>query len=121
MSGDEILRLIELVLVVLAGALALIAGVGLLRFPDTLTRLHAGTKPQILGLVLVVIALGLEARAWSALLVLVPLVLLQMITAPVAAHMVARAAYRTGNVDRSSTPIDELAPAIEEASKEHGA
>ncbi|HEX5200436.1 MAG TPA: monovalent cation/H(+) antiporter subunit G, partial [Actinoplanes sp.] len=45
---------------ILAGAclvsgalLSLAAGVGLLRFPDLLSRMHAATKPQVLGLLLI--------------------------------------------------------------------
>ena len=56
MNWDDVLDIASLVLLVFAGALALVAGIGLLRLPDTLTRLHAATKPQILGLVFVVIA-----------------------------------------------------------------
>ncbi len=121
MNWDDVLDIASLVLLVFAGALALVAGIGLLRLPDTLTRLHAATKPQILGLVFVVIALALQARSWGALLVLAPILVFQMLTAPIAAHMVGRAAYRNGSVDQQVTPIDELAPAVEEASKERGA
>ncbi|MEN9620329.1 MAG: hypothetical protein RL499_522, partial [Actinomycetota bacterium] len=39
-------------LLVVAALLTLSAAIGLVRFPDPLSRLHAGTKPQILGLVL---------------------------------------------------------------------
>ena len=115
---DPWLDLASLVLLVGAGALTLAAGVGLLRFPDAVTRLHAGTKPQILGLVLLVLALALQARSWDALLLLSPILVLQMLTAPISAHMIARAAYRTGNLDPRRTPIDELAPAVERARRE---
>ncbi len=121
MSWDDVLDLASLVLLVGAGALGLVAGIGLLRFPDALTRLHAATKPQVLGLVLVVVALALQARSGAALLVLLPVVVFQMLTAPVAAHMVARAAYRNGSVATEATPIDELGPAIEEAAIEEAA
>ena len=121
MTWNDVLDLTSLGLLVLAGALALVAGIGLVRFPDALTRLHAATKPQVLGLVFVVIALALQSRSWTALIMLVPIVVFQMLTAPIAAHMVGRAAYRNGSVDADITPIDELAPAVAEASKEHGA
>ena len=48
----------------LGGAfLAFAAGVGVLRFPDLLARMHAGTKPQVLGLVLVLLGLALRLRS----------------------------------------------------------
>lgn len=102
----------------LVGAvLSLAAGLGLLRFPDVLSRLHAGTKPQILGLVFVVVGVAISARAWSVVLVLAPVVLFQLLTQPVAAHMVARAAYRTGNHRSDLLVTDDLEDAVDRASE----
>ncbi len=93
----------------LAGALlGLGAGVGLLRFPDLLSRMHTAAKPQVLGLILVVIALALRLRDGSVAWMLVLVVLVQLVTAPVAAHLVARAGYRTGKVDSQRLVVDEL-------------
>ncbi|GEA86843.1 monovalent cation/H(+) antiporter subunit G [Cellulomonas cellasea] len=93
----------------LAGAfLAFAAGVGILRFPDLLSRMHAGTKPQTLGLVLVLVGLALRLRSGGAVWALVLVVLFQMLTAPVAAHMVGRAGYRTGKVRTDLLVVDEL-------------
>jgi len=103
------------VLDVLAGALmlggavlALGAGVGLVRFPDLLSRMHTAAKPQVLGLLLMLLALALRLRAGSVVWMLVLVALLQLMTAPVAAHMVARAGYRTGKVDSERLVVDEL-------------
>ena len=63
MTLDEILDLIAAVLLLLGGLLSLAAGVGLVRFPDALSRLHAATKPQVLGLVFVVAALAIASRS----------------------------------------------------------
>ena len=54
----------------------LLAAVGLVRLPDLYCRLHAATKPQILGLILIVIALALSVRSWAALLLLLVLAVL---------------------------------------------
>lgn len=117
MTADQWFDLIAAVCLVLGAALSLAAGVGLLRFPDALSRLHAGTKPQILGLVFIVAAIAVEDRSWSTLLALAPVVVFQMLTAPVAAHMVGRAGYRTGNYQGDLMVADELADAIDEATK----
>ncbi len=106
---DWWLDLASLVLMVGAGVFTLAAAVGLLRFPDAMARLHSGTKPQILGLILMVIALALQARSWSTLLMLSPILVLQLLIAPIAAQMMSRAAYRTENYVASQMPIDELA------------
>lgn len=118
MSLDGILDLVSALCLLLGGALSLAAGIGLLRFPDALSRLHAGTKPQILGLVFVVAAIAIDARSWATLLALTPVVLFQMLTAPVAAHMVGRAGYRTGNFRPELLATDELAAAVERASED---
>lgn len=93
----------------LGGALlAFAAGVGALRFPDLLARMHAATKPQVLGLVLCLIGLALRLRSGGAVWALVLVAVFQMLTAPVAAHMVGRAGYRTGKVRGDLLVVDEL-------------
>lgn len=80
---------------IFGGALwSLIAGIGLLRFPDVLTRMHAATKPQVLGLLMVVVGVALRLRDANDITTLILVGLFQTWTVPVAAHMVARAARR---------------------------
>jgi multicomponent Na+:H+ antiporter subunit G len=93
----------------LGGALlAFAAGVGVVRFPDLLARMHSATKPQVLGLVLVLIGLALRLRSGPALWMLLLVAVFQMLTSPVAAHMVGRAGYRTGKVRHELLVVDEL-------------
>lgn len=101
-------------LVLVGVVLAVVAGVGLVRFPDVFTRMHAATKPSTLGLLLVCVgaALVLDDGTDRAKLLLVAA--FQFITAPVAAHMVGRAAYGAG-VGLRDLDVDELedAPPID--------
>ena len=79
------------------GALFFLAGtVGLLRFPDTLTRLHALTKADNLGVGLVV--LGLLPRADGALgaLKLIVVWLLVLVARATVSQLIARVAQRAG-------------------------
>ena len=93
-----------------AGALlGLAAGIGVLRFPDVLDRMHAATKPQVLGVLLLLLGLGLRLRTGSDLGMIALVAIFQLATAPVAAQMVGRAAYRSGRVDRNLLDTDELA------------
>src|SRR5680860_865325 len=79
----------------IAGALmSLAAAIGLLRFPDLLSRMHAATKPQVLGLILMVLGLAIHLRDPLGAGPLMLLLTFQMITAPVSAHRVGRAGYR---------------------------
>jgi len=101
-------------LLVLAGALlCLSAAIGLLRFRDVTTRLHAATKPQVLGLLLICVAIALSLRSWPVVAFLTVVVLVQLATAPLAAHMIGRQAYRNGTVDEPSLYVDELAESRE--------
>lgn len=93
-----------------AGALlALIAGIGLQRFPDVFARMHAATKPATLGLALVLSGAALVMPDAGAVAKLLLVVALQFITAPVGGHLVGRAAYRAGTELSEETQIDELA------------
>ena len=80
--SDEILDTVALVLVLIGALLCLTAAIGLLRFHDVPTRLHAATKPQVLGLILICIAIALALRAWPVVAFLVPIVMVQLATAP---------------------------------------
>ncbi|MFC5065386.1 monovalent cation/H(+) antiporter subunit G [Actinomycetospora atypica] len=104
-----VLDLIGAVLLLLGALLALAAAIGLLRLPDVLSRMHAATKPQTTGLVLVVIGSALLLRTSVDVWMLVLVAAFQLITAPVTAHLVGRLAYRSGGVREDLLHRDELA------------
>ena len=86
----------------------LVAAIGILRFPDVLTRMHSATKPQVLGLLLVLLGLGLRLRDPAAIGLLALVALFQLVTSPIASHMVGRASFRAGQVRRDLLVVDEL-------------
>ena len=93
----------------LAGAaLCLTAGLGLVRFPDVLSRMHAGTKPQVLGVLLVMVGAAIRLDGWANAWMLLLVAAFQLLTAPVSAHMVSRVAYRRRHVRRDRLMVDEL-------------
>lgn len=100
------------ILLILGAALSTVAGIGLFRFPDQLSRMHAGTKPQVLGLLLLLMALAFAWRAWVWVPVLLLAWLLQVFTAPVSAHLVGRAGYRTKHLRRELLFADDLADVV---------
>lgn len=120
MTLDLVLDVLTGICLVLGAFLSFAAGVGLLRFPDAIARMHATTKPQILGLIFILAAIALQDRRWTTVLVLLTILLFQMMTAPISAHMVGRAGYRTGVVAPGSLLVDELERAVEEAQRERG-
>ena len=85
------------ILFVIAGVFFFIAGtVGLLRFPDVYTRLHALTKADNLGLGLVLAGLAFQAESWTEVAKLPLIWFLVMLASASVAHLVARAAQRKG-------------------------
>jgi multicomponent Na+:H+ antiporter subunit G len=96
----------------LGALLALIAAIGVLRFPDVLTRMHSATKPQVLGLLLILLGLGLRLRDPGTVGILLLVALFQLATAPIASHMVGRSAFRSGQVRHDLLVVDELSEAL---------
>jgi multicomponent Na+:H+ antiporter subunit G len=78
-------------------------------------KLHAATKPQVLGLILMLAAVGLREPSWGTISTLFLIAAFQVLTLPVAAHMIGRAVYRTGHVNLERLYRDELAEAVERA------
>jgi len=81
------------ILLLVTGAFFFLAGtIGLLRFPDVFTRLHALTKADNLGLGLIVAALSIQAESWAVVGKLILIWLLVLITSSTTCHLIARAA-----------------------------
>lgn len=112
---ETTLDVVAAVLLITGSVLAFAAGLGLLRFPDLLARMHTAAKPQVLGMLLMLTGLGLRLRTGHIIWMLVLVALFQMLTSPVAAHMVSRAGYRTGKVKHDLLVVDELTRDLEAA------
>jgi multicomponent Na+:H+ antiporter subunit G len=81
----------------LLGAFFFFAGtVGLLRFPDVYTRLHALTKADNLGLGLVILGLTLQTPSWAAVFKLLLIWLLALLASATACYLLAHHALRSG-------------------------
>ena len=61
-SADAVIDAVSAVFMVVGALMSLGAAIGLLRFPDLMSRMHAATKPQVLGLFLLLCAVGLQDR-----------------------------------------------------------
>lgn len=96
-------------LLILAGALlCFAAAVSLQRFPDLLSKMHAITKPQVLGLICVSLGIAISLHTWWVTGLCLLVVALQLLTAPVSANLVARSAYRSGLVDDELLKVNHL-------------
>jgi multicomponent Na+:H+ antiporter subunit G len=105
------------VLLIGGALMSLAAGIGLVRFPDLLTRMHAATKPQVLGLLLLLLALAVDNGSWALVPVLILCWVFQLLTSPVSAHMVGRAGYRTRHLRRDLLTLDELDDVVTRAAR----
>ena len=102
-------EIITAVLLVLGSLFSFVAALGMLRLPDTVIRMHAATKAGTLGAGLILIGeaffyaeLGIALRVLAAIAFL-------LLTAPVAAHLIGRAAYYSKVKLWDKTWIDQLA------------
>jgi multicomponent Na+:H+ antiporter subunit G len=103
-----ILDAMSAVLLLLGALSCLLGALGLVRLPDLPSRLQAATKPQTLGLLLILAGTALRVELESAV-TLVLVGLFQVITAPVISQLVGRSAYRAGAVRPELMVVDELA------------
>ena len=104
----NVLDVLTAVLILSGSALALTAAIGVLRFPDTLSRMHAATKPQVLGLLLVLAGAAIRLRGHPDVGMLILTGMFTLITAPVIANRVGQLAYREQNIRDDLMTADEL-------------
>jgi multicomponent Na+:H+ antiporter subunit G len=117
----EVVRDVACAVLMLAGAaFCLLGAVGLVRLPDLPARLQAATKPQTLGLLLILLGTAFRVSPESAI-TLVLVVLFQVVTAPVVSQIVGRSAYRSGTLDRDRLVVDDLATQMERDERGGGA
>lgn len=112
---DELWDVLGALLMCAGAFFTLAAAIGVLRFPDVLTRMHAATKPQVFGLLLAMGGVMLSIRTWHTTAMCLLVMAFQIATAPSAGHMVGRTAYRTGQWDEEHAEVDELADDLAEA------
>ena len=99
------------ILLLLGGLFCAVAGLGVLRLPDVLVRMHASTKAGTLGVGLIVIGVAVHfaTEEGGSLVVAKALliVLFLLLTAPVGAHLIGRSAYRSETPLWEGTVVDE--------------
>jgi multicomponent Na+:H+ antiporter subunit G len=102
------LDIVTAVLVLGGSTLALTAAIGVVRFPDTLSRMHAATKPQTLGLLLVLAGAAIRLRGNVDVGMVILTGIFTLITAPVVGNRVGQLAYREQNVRGDLLTKDEM-------------
>lgn len=93
----------------------LVAAIGLIRMPDLPMRMHAATKAGTLGTGLLLAAVALAVPGEGVAVRAIATITFLLLTAPIAAHVIARSAYYCGEAQLwDQTQIDELADFIRE-------
>jgi multicomponent Na+:H+ antiporter subunit G len=105
---NDIITVFGAILVVVGSVFVLLATVGILRLPDLYTRMHAASKAGAVGSGLVLVAIALIAQDAGVAVRAGFGVVFILLTTPVAAHLLARAAYRSGLKPDSITRLDEM-------------
>lgn len=121
MTWTQAADLVAAVCFLIGALLAMIAAIGVLKLPDLLSRMHAATKPQVLGLVFVLVGLGFRLRDPSVIGMLVLIGLFQLLTTPVANHMVGRASLRAGQVRTERLVVNDLDGVLPDREEPRGA
>ena len=100
--------IVSSVLLIIGTFLLLLAGIGIVRLPDIFLRMSAASKASSLGAGCILLAVAVSAADIAITVRAVAGVLFLFLTAPVAAHMIGRAAYMIGVPRWKGTVIDEL-------------
>ncbi|WP_316858077.1 monovalent cation/H(+) antiporter subunit G [uncultured Cohaesibacter sp.] len=94
-------------LLLVSACFVLTASLGLLRFPDVFTRMHSASKAGTLGSGVALLALAVHSAELDVATRALAGIVFFLLTAPVSAHLVARAAYLSGTKPWKGTVIDE--------------
>jgi multicomponent Na+:H+ antiporter subunit G len=102
-----IVTVLVAVLVIGGAGLVALAGFGLLRLPDPLTRASAVAKAAALGLLLIIFAAIADDWSVRSVIVLVLILIAHLVTVPLSGLALGRASYRSGTAQPPVTTVDE--------------
>ena len=87
---------IAALMLLIGSALIVFAGIGIVRLPDVFIRMHAATKVGTLGTGLILVGVAIQFGDAAVVVRCILIVLFLLLTAPIGAHMIGRAALRIG-------------------------
>ncbi len=101
-------EVLYLVFMVTGAAFMCIAGLGILRMPDLFMRLSAATKASTLGVGFLLLAVAVKYPVIEIISRSLAIIVFVVLTAPIAAHMIGRAAYLSGIPLWKNSIVDRL-------------
>ncbi len=93
---EQFIELLSGISLLIGSLLCIAGGIGLLRFPDFYTRMHAAGVTDTLATTMIIIGLVLLNPGALVVMKLITILLLILLTSPTAGHALAKAAYRSG-------------------------
>lgn len=105
---ESILQYLAAVMVLAGAAFSLLAAAGILRFPDLYTRMHAASKAGVVGAGLIMLAIAVVSGDGAVILRALIGIGFLLLTTPVSAHLLAKAAYFSGYRPVNTTSINEI-------------
>ena len=114
---ELVLAIVVGLMLIAGGLFTFLAALGIVRLPDVYTRMHAASKAGTVGSGLMLFAAGIHALDAAVFTRALAGFVFFVLTAPVAAHLVAKAAHSAGYRLTRHTVIDDLRDARERAGK----
>lgn len=115
MNDFTVTEVASSLLLVVGGAFMLLAGIGIVRMPDLFMRMQAATKAATLGSGCMLLAVAVHFGEMAITTRAIMVIAFVFLTAPVAAHVIARASYSVGVPLWDGTQCDELRDARKSA------
>ena len=105
------------ILLIIGSLFTLAAAMGIVRFPDVFSRMHAASKAGTLGSCVMLIALAIVAPDQATVTRVLAGVVFFLLTAPISAHLLAKASYAAGFRLWEGSVLDEMAGRTERADR----
>ncbi len=109
---SAVVEIVTGLMLITGACFAFVASLGLVRLKDVYMRTHAASKAGTLGSGVMLLALALEAGDLSVATRAIAGVVFFLLTAPISAHLLAKAAYAAGYRPCADTKIDALADTV---------
>lgn len=108
MTDNPVLQIVAALIIALSALVIFSAAVGVVRFPDAFTRMHAATKAGVVGAGGLLLGSSLALGSWGSVFMAVVGVFFLVATVTIAAHTLGRAAYLSGAPLAENTKTDAL-------------
>ena len=105
---EALLQYIAAALVLGGSVFGLLAAIGIVRLPDLYTRLHAASKAGVVGSGLILLAVAMISTDPAVVLRAILGIVFLLLSTPIAAHLLARAAYKAEELPTVATTIEEI-------------